>query len=89
MLRSAVVLLLALGLLVPSAAYAEKWGADDPAGDVHGSTFDPEPKPCGTITDWNSPANAAVDITRLSVTTPATRWFSRRGSATSSGRGRR
>lgn len=62
------------GLAVPSlmlgtggAAHAERWSAPDPAGDVEGWHYDPEPAPCGTYTDVDGSADAHDDITRLKV----------------------
>ncbi|MEZ0578943.1 hypothetical protein [Nocardioides sp. MH1] len=58
---------LAITLLAPSAAHADRWGSGDPTGDVQGTQFDPAPEPCGTETDFDASANSNQDITRLVV----------------------
>jgi hypothetical protein len=65
--------LTALVIGLPGAAYADAWSGLEPAGDVHGFTFDPEPPPCGTSTDWNATANTTNDITKLVVNHTAER----------------
>ncbi len=57
-------LLLALLLVSPAPARADSWTAPDPAGDATVYTFDPDPEPCGTITETPS---AEGDIRRLRV----------------------
>lgn len=65
--------LTALAVGLPGAAYADAWSGLEPGGDVHGFTFDPEPPPCGTSTDWNATANTTNDITKLVVNHTAER----------------
>lgn len=74
--RVRLALVIGLAVLlpgVPAAAYADAWSGLDPAGDVHGWSFDPEPPPCGTVTDWNATANTTNDITKLVVNHAAER----------------
>ena len=65
--RLLVASLTALVVGVPATASADAWSGVEPAGDVHGSTFDAEPPPCGTTTAWNATANTTNDITKLVV----------------------
>jgi hypothetical protein len=58
---------LALALSTPALAHADRWGADDPAGDVRGTLFHPEPPPCGTRTDLGENDRPNLDIDRLGV----------------------
>lgn len=57
----------ALVLLAPSAARADGWGSGDPSGDVDGFRYEPEPAPCGTITDLDASSETNEDITRVAV----------------------
>ena len=66
-LRATSAAALALPLLAPTAAYADRWSSPDEIGDVEGWTYDPEPKPCGTFIDVDGSAETNSDITRLSV----------------------
>ncbi|MEZ0578944.1 hypothetical protein [Nocardioides sp. MH1] len=54
-------------LLMAPAAHADHWGSADPTGDVVGSTWSPEPEPCGTETPVDATTEAHTDITRLTV----------------------
>ena len=65
--RGLIVAVAAVAVSIPSTAYADAWSGVEPVGDVHGFRFDPEPKPCGTVTDWNATANTTNDITKLIV----------------------
>ncbi len=58
---------LAIAMLSPAAAHAERWKGSDDAGDVRGWHFDPEPEPCGTYEDVDASANTNQDVTRLVV----------------------
>lgn len=65
------VVLLVLGvaapLLIAAPAQAERWTARDPRGDVQGYQHDPDPEPCGTITDVDASDNTGNDIARLTI----------------------
>lgn len=65
--RFLVASLTALVVGIPASAYADAWSGIEPAGDVRGFTYDPEPPPCGTSTDWDATANTTNDITKLIV----------------------
>ena len=54
-------------VLLPASAHAERWSSPDPSGNVEGWQYDPEPEPCGTMTDVDGSIDANDDITRLSV----------------------
>lgn len=58
---------LALALLAPTAAHADRWSVTDEAGDVEGWHYSPEPEPCGTDTVVDGAEQANEDITRLGV----------------------
>ncbi|WP_193606980.1 hypothetical protein [Nocardioides lijunqiniae] len=62
-----VLLVVGLVLLTASPATAGRWTAPDPAGDVTGWSFTPEPPPCGTYTDLDGSEVTQVDIRRLSL----------------------
>lgn len=66
-LRAGGTAALALALLVPTAAHADRWSGTDETGDVEGWHYDPEPEPCGTSTDVDGAAQANEDFTRLGV----------------------
>lgn len=66
-LRALGATALSLALLVPAASYADHWGGSDPAGDVEGSAWTPEPEPCGTDTQVDGSDVTSNDITRLDV----------------------
>jgi hypothetical protein len=68
-LRLALAGLAAPALLIAAAgtAHAERWSAADPAGDVTGWHYDPEPAPCGTVTDVDGSTDANDDITAVRV----------------------
>ncbi len=66
-LRATGIAALALALLAPTAAHADHWGSSDARRDVEGINYDPEPTPCGTITDLDGSADTNSDITRLGV----------------------
>ena len=51
-------------LLVAAPAHAETWSSPDPGGDATVVEFDPEPEPCGTITE--TPTTEG-DVRRLTV----------------------
>lgn len=65
--RLLVAGLTALVVGLPGAAYADAWSGLEPAGDVVGFSFDPEPPPCGTSTTWDATANTTNDITKLVI----------------------
>lgn len=68
LLRRAAVAVLALPIVLPAGpAHAERWSAPDASGNVEGWHYDPEPAPCGTMTDVDGSADANDDITRLTV----------------------
>ncbi|PWN01697.1 hypothetical protein DJ010_16790 [Nocardioides silvaticus] len=58
---------LSLALLSPVAAHGDRWGDSDPAGDVEGSSWSPDPAPCGTDTPVDSTAVTNNDITHFAV----------------------
>lgn len=58
---------LALVLVTPAAAHADRWASPDPTGDVVGWHYDPEPAPCGTDTEVDGSGETNEDLTRLSV----------------------
>jgi hypothetical protein len=58
---------LALSLLAPAVAHADRWSSPDETGDVEGFNYDPEPAPCGTITDLDGSADTNTDISRIGV----------------------
>ncbi|UMG92926.1 hypothetical protein [Nocardioides sp. TF02-7] len=66
-LRAVLAAALALLLLLPATAQAERWTSPDPRGDVEGWHFDPDPEPCGTVTDLDGSAEVNSDITRVTV----------------------
>lgn len=66
-LRAAGAAALSFALLAPASAYADRWSGTDEAGDVEGFNYDPDPEPCGTITDLDGSADTNTDITRLDV----------------------
>ncbi|WP_193605451.1 hypothetical protein [Nocardioides dongkuii] len=61
-------LLAGLLLLPTPVAHADTWEGADASGDVHASTYQPEPPPCGTFTDEVRPEETSHDIVRLAVT---------------------
>ena len=67
MSRSILAALLALSILaVPSAAHAERWSGDDPAGDVVGYDYEAE-DPCDPAAQTAQPDNADADLERIGV----------------------
>ena len=66
-LRALGATALSLALLSPVAAHADRWGGSDPAGDVTGWQYQPDPEPCGTFLDVDGAAEAHEDITYLGV----------------------
>jgi hypothetical protein len=68
-LSSAVLAMSIITIAIGTAptAEAQRWGGGDASGDVHYSTYDPEPAPCGTSTTVEIPENTSYDITRLVV----------------------
>jgi hypothetical protein len=54
-------------VLLAAPAHAERWSADDPAGDVAGSHWNPEPQPCGTETTLDGTSRDNDDITSVEV----------------------
>lgn len=65
-LRWSAALVLPL-LLLAAPAHAERWSAADPAGDVTGWHYDPEPAPCGTLTDLDGSTRGNEDIVAFSA----------------------
>ena len=66
-LRVAGAATLALALLAPTAAVADYWRSTDDSRDVEGFNYDPEPAPCGTVTELDGSGDTNTDITRLGV----------------------
>ncbi|QCW50677.1 hypothetical protein FE634_10105 [Nocardioides dongxiaopingii] len=67
MIRRLALLAAALVALAPLSAvpaHADRWSDNEPVGDARTVTFDPEPEPCGTVTQRPSPDG---DIRRLAV----------------------
>ncbi|WP_137291909.1 hypothetical protein [Nocardioides dongxiaopingii] len=67
MIRRLALLVAALVALAPLSAvpaHADRWSDNEPVGDARTVTFDPEPEPCGTVTQRPSPDG---DIRRLAV----------------------
>lgn len=67
MFRIVPVALAAAAVLLPSAAHAEKWTSSDAHQDVDGTTFSPDPEPCGTVTDVDATTDANDDLVALTV----------------------
>ncbi|WP_182523447.1 hypothetical protein [Nocardioides dongkuii] len=59
--------LLVAGLLLPAPAQAAVWTGTDDTGDVVGTTYDPEPLPCGTVTRHDGSARTHGDLVRVRV----------------------
>jgi hypothetical protein len=58
---------LALALLAPTAAHADRWTGTEAAGDVRAWNFEPEPAPCGTDTQVDGIAETHTDLTAVTV----------------------
>lgn len=58
---------LALTLLAPAAATADRWSVQDEAGDVSGTRWSPEPDPCGTVEEIDATEETHTDLTGVSV----------------------
>lgn len=67
MFRIVPVALAVAAVLMPSPASAEKWTSTDAHQDVDGTTFSPEPEPCGTVTDVDATTDANDDLVALTV----------------------
>jgi hypothetical protein len=65
--RLAIVAAAGLALGPAASADAQRWSSPDPAGDVTGAIYDPEPAPCGTITSVDASTARDVDLTGLAV----------------------
>lgn len=66
-LRAALIGLVCSATFLPGAAHADRWSSPDDSGDVHGMHHDPEPAPCGTVTEVDGSEETNDDITRLRV----------------------
>ncbi|MFC7494085.1 MULTISPECIES: hypothetical protein [unclassified Nocardioides] len=66
-LIAALALACSLIALLPAAASAEVWHADDPSGDVTGFEYSIDPEPCGTAGDLGSYDRPEIDLTGVEV----------------------
>jgi hypothetical protein len=66
-LRAAGAAALTVALFAPTAAHGDQWASPDGESDVEGWTYDPQPEPCGTFTDFEAPEETHEDLTQLEV----------------------
>lgn len=66
-LGATVAATLAICLLAPTAAHADRWTSTDPSGDVRGGRHVAAPAPCGTDTELDGSAETNEDITGVTV----------------------